>query len=320
MKTEVQTGTMPLQLADIMLLSQNSGPEFALMVEDMITRAKKAYVDNHHKRKISQMHSADKYRNGKWSTYVYVDGKRRMVEKQTEEDIYNYLFDFYKAQEEAPKTFQDVFQLLMDSKRRNNITEHSIYVDTRYFSRIDEKIRNKPITDVAEDELRDWLVTDYLPSNPTSEALKKVIQIINQTFRYGQEKHLCRENPANFILYSQYANKCVLSRKTKEEKSFTLEDEERLREYALADRNNPHAVCMLISMETGMRAGELAYLKKTDITKDGFLHVHGQQVKKYRHGDKPQSFHDVHYTKSERRNPQNGRYIPIMLDCEEALT
>ena len=36
-----------------------------------------------------------KYDSGATKFYVYVDGKRRMVEKQTEEEIYNYLFDFY---------------------------------------------------------------------------------------------------------------------------------------------------------------------------------------------------------------------------------
>ena len=319
MKTEHETAFSPSLVQDIVLLLQSNSPENAL-VKELASKAKHNYVAQHHKLSIFQLHCQNKYMDGKWKTHVYVDGKRKGVTFRTEEETYEYLYDFYKAQEEAPKTFQDVFLLLMDNKRRNNITEHSIYEDTRYFNRIHEKIRNKPITEVTEDELRDWLVEDFLPGDETSQSLKKVIQVLNQTFRYGQEKRICRENPANFILYTQYANKCVQSRRSKEEKSFTVEEENRLREYALKDTSNPHAVCMLISMETGMRAGELAYLKTSDITRDGFIHVHGQQVKENRRGDKPQSFHDVHYTKNERRNPKNGRYIPILFDCEEALT
>ena len=317
-KTELETALSPSLMQELVLFLTN--PENTLMAQGMISQTKRNYVNKHHPRKISQMHSSDKYRNGKWSTYVYVDGKRRMVEKQTEEDIYNYLFDFYKAQEEGPKTFQDVFDLLMKDKLRNNLTDRTVYENTRSFNQIYEKIRNKPIIEVTEEELRDWLIEDFLPTTPTREGLKKVIQIINQTFRYGQQKHICRDNPANFILYKQYANRCVSSRKRNEEKSFTPEEEEKLRQYALNHIRSPHAVCMLISMETGMRAGELAYLKKTDVTEDGFLHVHGQQVRIENTNGKTCFHKDVDYTKNEVHNPRNGRYIPILFDCQEALS
>lgn len=37
---------------------------------------------------ISQIHSKSKYKDGKWKTYVYVDEKRKVVEANTEEELY----------------------------------------------------------------------------------------------------------------------------------------------------------------------------------------------------------------------------------------
>ena len=79
MKNEYKNGSLPFNPSDLMVLWQSSGPEFALMVQEMLPKAKNAYVDSHHTRKITQMHSANKYRDGKWSTYVYIDGKRSFL-------------------------------------------------------------------------------------------------------------------------------------------------------------------------------------------------------------------------------------------------
>ena len=72
-------------------------------------------------------------------------------------------------------------------------------------------------------------------------------------------------------------------------------------------------------METGMRAGELAALRKEDIV-DGFIYVHRQQIRipKSDYNEKIY-FTEVPYTKNERANPKGGRPVPITERCREAL-
>lgn len=262
------------------------------------------------------MHSSDKYRDGKWSTYVNIDGKRRMIEKQTEEDIYNYLYDFYKAQEDAAKTFQDVFDLLMKHKKELARSDQTIAEDTRYFGFVDPKIKSKPIADITEDELRHWLIKQYMPTMPKQQALKKMLQVLNQTFRYGHDKNLCHGNPAEFLHYDDYASKCDLTTRSNEEHSFSDEEIAILKENALKDLSNPHNIAMLISMETGLRAGELAALRWKDVRKNR-LHVHSQQIRD--RSKEHQSFEMVRYTKNERRKPKGGRFVPITPECQKAL-
>ena len=144
-----------------------------------------------------------------------------------------------------------------------------------------------------------------------------MIQLLKAIFTYGRSKHYLSQNPAEFIDYHDYANQCDTQVRTNEERSFSEEDLSALKVYAMKHKTNPHAIAMLISMQTGMRAGELAALKTSDIL-DGYIHVHSQQLRR-NDEEGHQVFSYAGYTKNERQNPKGGRYIPITDECQEAL-
>lgn len=99
--------------------------------------------------------------------------------------------------------------------------------------------------------------------------------------------------------------------------AFSEDEIDRIREDCLKDKDNPRALMILVAIETGLRAGELPALLKTDDLGD-YLHVHRQQLK-----DKDDNgqiyYYDVSYTKDERLHPHNGRFVPITPACREAL-
>ena len=301
---------------DVMLLLQSISPENAV-VNQMISKAKRAFVEEHHPRQISQLHSKNPYRDGRWKTYVYADGKRMTVECKTEEEVYEALYRFYTNEEYKAKSFEDVFLMLARHKQDElGRSEQTIIEDKRHFRILSEEIRHKPIKAVTEEDIRRWLVKEYLPKKPKKEALKKMIQLVKQVFRYGCRKKLCNSNPVEYLEYSDYANRCDMSTRTNEERSFSEDELERLRQSAIKDGNRPHALMLLVAIETGLRVGELAALKKEDI-EGQYLHVHRQQIRSLANGH--QSFSDVGYTKNERVRPRGGRYIPISKACAEAL-
>ena len=81
--------------------------------------------------------------------------------------------------------------------------------------------------------------------------------------------------------------------------------------------DDPFALMTLASSYSGLRAGELPVLRKTDDLGD-FLHVHRQQRKEkddYGH----QFFYELPHTKDERRHPHNGRFVPITPKLREVL-
>ena len=315
MSAEYLSDISPTLRDDLVLLLQSSDPDNA-SVQGMIKKAKRNYVNSHHPRKISQIHSQNKYKDGKWKTYIYVDGERKVVEADTENDLYNWLYDYYKSLDGSFKTFEEVFLMLKEHKRRIGRAVQTLSEDERHFYHIDEKIRKKMIREVTEEEIRDWIVLSYLPGKPKVESLKKTLQLIKAVFNYGREKRWCEDNPAEFVRYTDYAGHCDLETRSNEERSFSEEELDLLRKHALKNQSNPHAVTMLIAMETGMRAGELAALRKSDIL-DGFLHVHSQQLLNWH--TESRTHVDIGYTKDQRMRPRGGRYVPVTPACAQAL-
>ena len=146
-----------------------------------------------------------------------------------------------------------------------------------------------------------------------------MLQQIKAVFTFGIRKGYCFSNPALNILAEDYYKFCDLSMRSNEQRSFSNEEIEKLRDYCLNDCKNPHAAMMLVAMETGMRLGELAALKKSDVGED-YIWVHRQQVVVFEDERcRNRQIKDLEYTKNEKENPKGGRLIPITEDCRMAL-
>ena len=56
--------SVPFDLSEFMMLINAAGAEERSFFTDMLSKAKRQYVDTHHKQSISQLQSADPYKNG----------------------------------------------------------------------------------------------------------------------------------------------------------------------------------------------------------------------------------------------------------------
>lgn len=78
------------------------------------------------------------------------DGKRKEVLRKTKPELYEALYDFYKAEEDATVTFEEAFNRLMRKKEDQLGRSHNtIRDDSRYFSYLSPILRNTLITDVT---------------------------------------------------------------------------------------------------------------------------------------------------------------------------
>lgn len=301
-----------------MILLSSGGFDNAVL-ETMLANAKKKYVDSRHSQAIFQMRSTNKYKDGNWKTYITQEGKRKEVIRKTEEELYKALFSFYRSLEDAPKTFADVVEILLQKKETElNRSSNTIYDDRRYYAYISESIQRKPLNEITESDLRKWLQNEYLPTMPKEAALRKMLQHLKKLFRFGMSLKLCTNNPAEYIEYEDYAIGCDLHKKSDEEREFSKEELSKIQADALKTPLNPRALMTLFAKETGMRAGEMPVLHTSDIDKEsGFIHVHRQQLRGKKDGH--QYFYEVGYTKDERTHPSGGRYVPITAACTEIL-
>ena len=303
-----------IRTEDIMLLC-NQGLEMPEL-KNMIKAAQRKYVNERHTRKIYPLTSGPK--KGRWKTYVYIDGKRKEIAGKTEDDVYESLYKHYSSLEESPKTLSDVFELLKDRKLNELArSEKTIREDVRLFNHLSESLRNKDLVEITESDIRKWLVKEYLPHKPREEALKKHLQLLRQIFDYGIHRKICFDNPVKFILACDYANKCALQKKRDEERAFSKKELESIRQDCMMHLKDPFALMTLASSYSGLRAGELPVLRKSDDLGD-FLHVHRQQ-RKEKDENGHQFFYELPHTKDERRHPHNGRLVPITPELREVL-
>ena len=315
LKTKQQTNTPSSSLNDLVVLYQQSDLVDAV-VENMISNAKQNFVLSRHPYQISQMKSTT-YKNGWWKTYVSgSDGKRKEFVRKTKDELLSVLFDFYVKKEST--TLEVAFDLLREYKTKElNRTYHTVYEeDTRIFALLSETLKKRPIKQITESDIRQWIVNDLLPSKPTERDLVRVLQVLNQTFEHCINMGRCDSNPVSRITIEPYSKDCRQSGRDPEQTEFSVEERDTLRRDAIQKADNPRALMLLLASYTGLRSGEMPPLLWSDISEDE-IHVHKQQVIDRSSGH--QEFAEVHYTKNERTKPRGGRKVFITQEVRTVL-
>lgn len=275
---------------------------------------KKAFVLEHHSRAITRI-AKGKWA-GRWKTYV--GEPRKGVVRTTEEGLYEFLYDYYGRQVQLNATYSDVFERLMEYRRKQlNRSAKTIQTDWNIYKRFKSPVVDIRLSDITEEQLGEWVRSKVIEISPKPQALRRWLLQMANVFDYGIRTHSCTTNVAVFIDIQNYIKDCDRRKKADEEKEFTDNELQRLTEDAMRHKKNPRAVMLLMAKCTGMRAGELPALLWADVGNDT-LHIHRQQLLD---NTKKGSwrYHDVEYTKNERTNPNNGRYFPITDELASVL-
>ena len=308
-----------LPLADLkLLLSYGSGSQ---IINDMVANAKRNYVVAHHDRKIFQLPPSSSWKNGCFKTYVYVDSKRKEITASTEEKLYEKLYSFYYESENRVKSLEQVFEMYLDYKKSClNRSDKTITTDRLLFKHVSKTLREAVISEITDEDIRRFLVSDLLPNSPKPASLKRILQLLRAIFDYGIRKKICVDNPLRYIIAQDYYKYCDQNVKTDEEKAFSAEELAKLSADAEKHTDNPRVLMALLAKETGMRAGELCALHVEDIETD-FIHVHRQQVKipGAQEDNIAEKIVEVPYTKDERMHPHNGRFVPLTDEARRVI-
>lgn len=281
----------------------------------MLSARKKDYVTQQHPYTISQLSKGSK--KGKWKTYI--GSPRKEVLRRTEDEMLQYLYDYYRANDKASTSFQAVFdERLLYLKEQLNRSQKTIKTYQCDYKRwIPTSFGGTPISDITDSMVLSLFASQCRKVHPRPEALKKFRQLLYATFRYAQAKQYCSINPVSCVDISYYYKECDLSFKTATEKEFSDTEIAALMQDAYRHAKNPRALMMILANETGMRAGELAAFRIEDVTPE-FLHIHRQQLFDPSKAVGSQYF-DVPYTKDERKHPHNGRFFPINKDIQRII-
>ena len=288
-------------------------------------KIKKQLIDEFHvtkdgiPRKITYVESKKLYRT------ILPDGTQ--LTGKTKNNLFNKLLSYYHITTKDI-TVKSIFEeaLLRKSKTENNNQNTIIHNRSNFNRFISEDFAKRNITSITKDDLKAYTQEMVNRLHPKKKAFFAYKSILNIIFQYALEKEIISENPVIAIKNSIYYKSLELEVKKPETKILSPEEIEKVKErvhtYKEMKRYKDgyfiNGYAILLSIETGMRAGELPALKWSDI-KENYIHIHAQQLCRRRENGDGKEYYYAGWTKNEKGVSQGGREFPLTNAIKQIL-
>lgn len=252
--------------------------------------------------------------NGKWYTYLIQDDKRKLIKRTSKKSIQQVIVDYYKTKQDQP-VLQDIFIEWLNTKLKyqeiSKQTYDRYYTDYERF--IPEDLRATKIKNISEDFLEDFIKTTIVEQKLTAKAFAGLRTLLMGIFKLAYRKNYSDINIVTFFQMLDLSKKSFSRHhKIKEKEVFTESEMIQMADYI---RQHPSIrnLGILLDMYTGLRAGELAGLKRSDINVSE-RHIHVQRTEiKYKNKNGKTMIEVRDYPKSEA----GDRYLLL---SDKALT
>lgn len=193
---------------------------------------------------------------------VYGNTRKEVKEKITKAlaDVQNNTFI-----EKNDTLLYDLAKEIVEDKKNSNQISPSTYNRAKYTLKIIEKsdLGQMPIQEITARNIKDFL------NNHTSYAdstLKKIYQLLGQTFKRAVERNYIIKNPITF----EEARKPKSSKESSKVEALTIDEEKKLIS-AISSETTLYKSIILLMLFTGMRIGEVLALKWSSINDDYIL-------------------------------------------------
>lgn len=254
--------------------------------------------------------------NGKWYTYLLEERGRVLKKRNTEDDILNLVIEFYKSQVEEP-TIKNVFKDWINDKLEYNEISKGTYDrylnDYKRFFK-DTEIEEFKIKNITEDILEDFIRKSIVDHGLTQKAFSNFRTLIFGIFKYAKKKKYTDLSISAFMGDLELSKNVFKRIAKKKEEQIYLEDEIPLAVEYLKSNPTPLNLGILLAFQTGIRTGELAALKPSDVIKRT-IHIQRQEIK-YKH---PETNKCVREIKEYAKTDAGNRYIIITDSAIETI-
>lgn len=220
-------------------------------------------------------------KNGQWCTYLPDDTKKRIVKRRnTEKEIQDLIVEFYKSKEEEP-TFKEVFFEWVDEKlelREIGKGTYDRYLNDykRFFFETD--IESTKFNQITEDDLEIFIRKTIVDKELTQKAYSNFRTLILGTFKHGKKRKYTILSISSFIKDLELSRNVFKKNTKNKEDQIYLEDEIPLVTDYLKEHGIMINLGLLFDFQSGIRTGELAAIKFSDI-KGKTIHIQRQEIK-----------------------------------------
>lgn len=308
------------------IISLADAEEEMKRIKEKEFRLKKKIVDDIHvtrngkPRAISPGNPTSSYPNGYY--YTRLSGNGQPVKRQTLEELYDYLYEYYFGSVEL-YSIGKVFELALSEKENSENSEKDTIrryrVDVnRFFTPEFTACDIRTVTDTSLKEYTQGLVH----RGPlTKDAFIAYKTLLNLVFRYAVRKRIITFNPVDSINNRVYLKSCDCEKPRAEDETFSakdihaLNDEMKRREGMKRYQQSKNCLgfhsAIRFSMLAGERIGEVVALRWDDVDfQRKQVHIHAQLLEREdENGNKHYIY--VSCLKNEKGVPKGGRYFPI---------
>lgn len=221
--------------------------------------------------------------NDKWYTYLPTsDNKRKLVKKNTENEIDDCIVKHYKQLENEPTVEMIFYEWIRFKQNRNEI---QLQTAIRYeidFDRFFKKIRNHKIRYIDSIFLEEVVVNEIVEQKITKKCWANFRLVLKGIFKYAKKRNYCNIDINNFIFELELSDRMFKYNIKEADDNIFMPDELYELINLCFDRLNGgkkalNALAVLMAAYTGMRVGEIVALKWEDI-RDDYIYVHRTQV------------------------------------------
>ena len=218
--------------------------------------------------------------------------------------------------------------------RTESVNPETLYHLQATFKRfIDDAMAHTDIRTITCDSLSEYTLnmlrkaqtvdTQGVTHKVKKKAYLSYKSVLNVIFEYALLKDMIRFNPLTKFNNKAFLKECDCSKSVSAQKIFSENEldtiKQTVRSYMKCKRYDGYFVngyAILLSIETGMRAGELPALKWSDVH-DNYIHIHSQQLSNKRDGGKEYYYAD--WTKDEKGISRGGRKFPLTKAIKDIL-
>ncbi len=296
------------------------------MIEKKENRIKESLIKQYH---VSKNGTPRKivYLEEKKLYTTYMPNASRLY-APTLNELYDKLIKYYDVAIHNT-SFKEIFNLALDEQARTeNLLKKTIDRKQDDYKRfINSDFGKRDIRQITIGDLKEYSQNLVNSESLIISAFKKYKGVLYLAFNYAHAKGIIQTNPVVHLKNSVYIKSCDSTKEHDEETKIhsvaeieQIKDEVRKR---MSHRRykgyfiNGYAI--LLSIETGVRCGELCALKWEDV-KDTYIHIHSQQLEEENQdGKKGRRFYLVPYTKNEKGISKKGRKFPLTQSIKALL-
>lgn len=236
-------------------------------IQDKYEMSKREELLSKHKWAISQG------KDGYWRTYLLdKEGKRKMVKKKTKKDVENAVIDYYKTSEKH--TFKTMYAEWKDLQQKYGVCGNTIQKYNSDYIRFfkNSKLENMELSKITEEDIAEFMVSKVKELALKEKAGKALWGYVNGVFKHARIHKIIVDNPCVYVntkLFSRFYDR---GKKTSKERILNNHELNLLlQQLKISHVKKPEYIqsyAVELAVYTGMRVGEIAALKWSDINND----------------------------------------------------